>query len=521
MNKLLTLSVLVTLILCGCSTHKTRMHLIGDSTMADYDENVTQMRGWGEMFRFFVPSDVLVLDHAMPGRSSRTFYDEGRWDAVKTQISEGDFVLIQFAHNDEKEQGRDGADGRGTAPWTTYREYLRKYITETRELGATPILVQPIVRRYFDGNCLTPKAHHNLGAAADSTLDYTAAMRSVALETNTPLIDLCSKSSQIVEAYGPSESKAQLYVQTDNTHTSMKGAAIFALAVAEALDTFGIWDQGSVQHPKIITNPQSYDFGDAFIGDTVWQTIDAIDFNGISTIRPKFLSHRNNITFVAPTGIKLSESFMSPLVDSITYYTNCGANVIVHYTPRANFREVMKLKVITASGTTYIPLKANGRMLGHTEPLFWEWHDLQIPNDATELSAKLTAIKGLTLTDKGFLPTTGSWPSEIDENADRFIQFTLTAGSRFVKIRNFSITTSADCSYRVSCALGKDFYRSKVIGERQRPTDGTTSADSFSTSVTLKPGQNLLVRIYPWRLEDSHNAIFCIKDIAISATLAE
>lgn len=521
MNKYLTLSVLVAFLLCGCSTHKTRMHLIGDSTMTDYDENVTQMRGWGEMFRFFVPADVIVLDHAKPGRSSRTFYDEGRWDAVKTQIAEGDIVLIQFAHNDEKEQGRDGADGRGTAPWTTYRDYLRKYVNETRDLGATPILIQPIVRRYFDGNNLTPKGRHNLGAPADSTLDYTAAMRSVALETNTPLIDLCSKSAQIVEAYGPAESKSQLYVQADNTHTSMKGAAIFALAVAEALDTLGIWDQGSVRHPKIITNQSSFDFGDVFIGDTVWQTFDAIDFDGISTIRPKFLSHRNNITFIAPAGVKLSETFMSPLVDSISLYTNCGANVIVHYTPRANFREVMKLKVSTPSGTTYIPLRANGRMLGRTEPLAWQWNDIQVPNDATELSAKLSAIKGLVMTDKGFAPIPGAWPSEIDENADRFIQFTLTAGSRAIKIRNLALTSSADCSYRIVCALGKDFYRSKVIGERQHPAPGPTSSDDFSTSVALKPGQNLLVRIYPWRQDSSADATFNVKNLAITATLAE
>lgn len=521
MNKLITLSLLLALVLSACSSHKRRMHLIGDSTMADYDENVTQIRGWGEMFRLFVPDDITVLDHAKPGRSSRSFYDEGRWDAVKSQIVEGDIVLIQFAHNDEKEQGRDGADGRGTAPWTTYRQYLKKYISETRDLGATPILVQPIVRRYFDGNNLTAKGRHNIGAPADSTLDYTAAMRCVALETQTPIIDLCSKSAQIVEAYGPTESKAQLYVQTDNTHTSMKGAALFALAVAEALDTMGVWPAGSVRHPDIITNQQYFDFGDVFIGDTAWQTFDAIDFNGVSTLTPKYLSHRNYITFNAPAGVKLSTSLMSPLVDSLSVYTNCGADVIVHYIPRANFREVMKLKVTTPSGSTYIPLRANGRSISRTEPVELIWPDIIKQCDATDLSAKFSAIKGLTVADKGFAPEAGLWPEEIDESGDRFIQLTLTVGSRTVRLRNISLRTSGDFSYRMSCSLGKDFYRMKVIGERQHPVDAPMSADSFNTSIILKPGQSLLVRLYPWRTEASKTALFNLKDIAVSAIAIE
>lgn len=521
MKKLITCSILALLVFCGCSSHKRRMHLIGDSTMADYDENVTQMRGWGEMLRLFAPDDVSVLNYAKPGRSSRSFYDEGRWDAVKTQISEGDVVLIQFAHNDEKEQGRDGSDGRGTAPWSTYRTYLKKYISETRALGAQPILVQPIVRRYFDGNSLTARARHNLGNPADSTLDYTAAMRCVALETETPLIDLCSKSGQIVEAYGPAESKNQLYVQADNTHTSMKGAALFALAVAEALDTMGVWDSGSVRHPNIVVNQQSFDFGDVFIGDTVWQTFDAIDFHGISTLTPKYLSHRNYITFTAPDGIKLSSSLMSPLLDSISVYTNCGADVIVHYTPRTGLKEVLKLKVTTPSGSVYIPIKAQGRMLSRSEKLSWRWDDIQKPNDAAELSAKISAIKGLVMTDNRFAPDMNAWPEEIDEDGERFIQFTLTAGGRSVKIRNIGLKTSGSFSYRVACSYGKDFYRMSVIGERQQPTAEAVSDDSYDTSITLKPAQSLLVRVYPWRRRASQDDAFALNDIRVEAMVVE
>ena len=509
------------LLLSGCSEPKQKIHLIGDSTMADYEENVTQSRGWGEMFRLFVPENVTVLDHAKPGRSSRSFYDEGLWEAVKSQVSPGDYVLIQFAHNDEKEQGRDGADGRGTAPWTTYREYLTRYVDETRQLGATPIFVQPIVRRYFDGNKITPRACHNLGLPADTSLNYPAVMRRVAADTNTPIVDLCAKTRQIVEAYGPSDSKAQLYVQADNTHTAMKGAAIFALAVAEALDTMNIWKSGSVRHPSIVTNPSSYNFGEVFIGDTVWQTFDVLDFEGVSTLTPKCLTHRETITVSASPGLKVSADLKSPLLDSISFYTNCGANVIVRYAPRTGLKEVMKLKVATPSGSVIVPIKAQGRMLSHSDAVALTWRDVQKQFESNELNAKVSLLKGMTVSEDGFNTESGFWPSEIDENGERYVQLTLTAGSRTLRIKNFALKTTGSFSYRASYAFGKDFFHNMVIGERQAPVEDNFSEDSYKTSISLKPGQSLLVRLYPWSRNTTDKAVFNIKDISIDASAVE
>ena len=150
------------------SAQEVRVHTIGDSTMADYVENTTRTRGWGEMFQEFFYPEVEVINYARGGRSSRSFYQEGRWEKVKNNLRKGDYVLIQFAHNDEKEGGKDGADGRGTAPWTTYKSYLEKYVDETRSLGGKPIFVTPIVRRYFqkDGT-ISPKGCHDLSIAPD------------------------------------------------------------------------------------------------------------------------------------------------------------------------------------------------------------------------------------------------------------------------------------------------------------------------------------------------------------------
>lgn len=138
-----------------------KVHTIGDSTMATYDET-SDKRGWGQMLNQFFTSELQVNNRAKSGASSKSFYNEAPyWATVKTQIAAGDYVFIQFAHNDEKNNGVDGdevqaanpdsvvADTRGTAPFTTYKEYLRKYVDETRALDATPVLVTPIVRRYL------------------------------------------------------------------------------------------------------------------------------------------------------------------------------------------------------------------------------------------------------------------------------------------------------------------------------------------------------------------------------------
>ncbi len=513
---------IASLFLCSCSSNNSSIgvHLIGDSTMADYEENTTQVRGWGEMFCQFVPDGVTVYDHAKQGRSSRSFYDEGRWATVKECVKPNDIVLIQFAHNDEKEKGADGADGRGTAPWTTYRDYLKKYIEETRNLGARPILVQPIVRRYFDGNKITEKGQHNLGSANDSTLSYPAAMRSVAKETNTPLLDLCAKSRQIVEAFGPSESKKQLYVNADNTHTSMMGAALFALAVAESLDTMDVW-AGSVKHPDIITNPSSFDFGEVFIGDTVWQNFDVIDFSGVSTIRPQFLTHRQPIAIKSTDGLLISSDIKSARRDTLNVVTNCGTTVVAYYTPKSGNRENAKIKVSTPESEKSIPISAQGRVIKSKQQFDATWADFSKQMDGSEISFAFSKLKGLTSTDAGCVPEQQNWPAEIDENGDRYIQVKLTPGKHDLKIKKVSIKTTGAFSYRMTCALGNDFYHNKVIGERQWPVEDDYSIDVFSTSISVRPSQTLYVRIYPWSRNSAGNIAFNAFDMRIEGLSIE
>lgn len=119
--------------------------MIGDSTMAD--KNLTggnPERGWGQMLPGYFSEDIRVDNHAMNGRSSKSFIDEGRWDKVLSLVKKGDYVFIQFGHNDEKPK----AD-RHTDPGTTFDANLRKFVNETRAKGGIPVLFNSIVRRNF------------------------------------------------------------------------------------------------------------------------------------------------------------------------------------------------------------------------------------------------------------------------------------------------------------------------------------------------------------------------------------
>ena len=123
----------------------THVYLIGDSTCANKNlEKENPERGWGQLFRAFFGEDVLVENHAMNGRSTKSFREEGRWEPIYSQMQEGDYVFIQFGHNDEKVD----RPKVGSVP-EVFAENLRRYVRETREKGGIPVLLTPIARRHF------------------------------------------------------------------------------------------------------------------------------------------------------------------------------------------------------------------------------------------------------------------------------------------------------------------------------------------------------------------------------------
>lgn len=231
-----------------------RILTIGDSTMADYDEEKNkgerEMRGWAQMFPAFLTDDATLQNAAKNGRSSKSFYYEF-WTSLRETIQPGDYVFIQFGHNDEKNQGKDseGTDlkQRGTAAWGQYKEYLGKYITETRERGGTPILFTPIVRCLFDTltNTVNDTGMHNLTELASNAtiMNYPEAMRSLAIELDVKLIDMTLLTKKMVESYGASEARRIIYSKKDKTHLSSMGGLLYSQLAAKEL-----------QRQKILTN---------------------------------------------------------------------------------------------------------------------------------------------------------------------------------------------------------------------------------------------------------------------------
>lgn len=217
------------LLLFGFQNHNPiTIYTIGDSTMANKNAEVYPETGWCQVLGDYFDESVTVKNHAVNGRSSKSFIDEGRWDAVLDSLQKNDVVFIQFGHNDEKEYDST----RYTTPFGTYAENLEKFVKETREQGATPVLFTSIVRRKFGENAKLKDTHG----------DYPDAAREVAKRMNVPLIDLEKLTEEWVNSLGDEPSK-KMYLWTeanklfpegrkDDTHLSVEGAnqvAILAL----------------------------------------------------------------------------------------------------------------------------------------------------------------------------------------------------------------------------------------------------------------------------------------------------
>src|SRR3954467_3739024 len=159
------------------AAEKPRPHvfMVGDSTMANKTPAAFPEWGWGMALGKFFVDPGMIRNHAKNGRSSKSFVDEGLWAKVLEEMTAGDFVIIQFSHNDEKPSAALHTD-----PATTFREHLRRYIAETRARGAFPILATPVARRKFDAGGKLVATHG----------DYPDATRAVAREEKVPLLEL-------------------------------------------------------------------------------------------------------------------------------------------------------------------------------------------------------------------------------------------------------------------------------------------------------------------------------------------
>ncbi len=210
----------------------------GDSTVQYNDITTYPQTGIGQVFHLFLKPEVKVLNFAKNGRSTKSFIDEGRLAAIEEQITEGDFLFIQFGHNDEKK-----ADpARYTDPFGQYMVNLERFVNTAREKKAYPVLITPLERRCFaEGN--------QLGVGEHS--DYVAAMKQAAENLDVPLIDLYSMSREKLRKAGAEKTKdwymhlpKDVYPShpeglTDNTHLKYEGAVVYGGCIAAGLKKLG------------------------------------------------------------------------------------------------------------------------------------------------------------------------------------------------------------------------------------------------------------------------------------------
>ncbi|TDO71028.1 lysophospholipase L1-like esterase [Flavobacterium chryseum] len=226
--------LLILLISTTCFAQKTTLYTIGDSTMANKkDSDRNPEHGWAQVLQPFFKDDIVVINKAVNGRSTKSFINEKRWDSIYNKLKKGDYVFIEFGHNDEKIEDST----RYTNPHTTYRYNLIRFVKEAREKGATPILLTSIARRNFNDKGVLIPTHG----------DYPLETRLVAQEYKVPFIDLEYLTEQLEQSYGPEKSK-KLHLhfkagengyydkdKADDTHLSLLGATKIAQIVVDQI----------------------------------------------------------------------------------------------------------------------------------------------------------------------------------------------------------------------------------------------------------------------------------------------
>ncbi|WP_234995076.1 rhamnogalacturonan acetylesterase [Alkalitalea saponilacus] len=207
----------------------TTMFLAGNSTVVD--QEYEPYASWGQMITRYFDQNVVVANYAESGESLSSFKSAGRLKKILSEMNSGDYLFIEFGHNDQKQSGE------GVGPWTSFTDLLKEFIEETRNIGGNPVLVTPMHRRVFDEN----------GGVVATHDDYPDAMRVVAKTENVPLIDLNLMSKSVYEAWGSNESKkafvhypagtfpGQQNDLRDNTHFNNYGAWIMALCIIKGM----------------------------------------------------------------------------------------------------------------------------------------------------------------------------------------------------------------------------------------------------------------------------------------------
>lgn len=214
-----------------------RIFWAGDSTVKQNDYTTYPQTGIGQGLPLYLKKNTMILNYAENGRSTKSFIAEGRLQEIERLIKEGDFLFIEFGHNDEKPD-----EERHTDASSTYKDYLKQFVSVARDHSAYPVFITSLYRRQFNSNGILVEKTHQ---------DYPQAMIELGNEIDVPVIDLCSISKDLIQAAGIENSKRwfmhlnpQEYInypegKEDNSHLQYDGAVTFAGIIAAELRKLG------------------------------------------------------------------------------------------------------------------------------------------------------------------------------------------------------------------------------------------------------------------------------------------
>lgn len=508
------------------------VYSVGDSTMADYDVNqYPNQRGWGQMFPQFLKGNVGFVNAARNGRSSKSFYVEGLWNAVRAKLKKGDYVFIQFGHNDEKDNGLEGDGGIGTEPRGAYQTYLTRYVDETLDGGATPVLFTPVVRRYFSGNTLTAAASHDLtgNGTAVGNASYPDAMKEVGTRKGVTVIDLTGSTKQLVEQFGPTNSKSSLYIIADDTHLQPTGAMLFAQLAAKGLVDAGVLADSINPATDLVLSPTAIDFGALLLEQT---SSKVVSITGLSLFPPE-----GNVTISAPDGFQVSATATGVFGPTLTLTYSGGllspTTFFVRFAPTAAKAYEAALSVAVVGGTpktvnvrgsglavsdggvpsTALYLLTSGPGCSTTGAVTCAEETLTgldagygVPNATLTTwtsDTGATLVPSSTVTQRLF-PIDGTWPSESGVNPGRYAEVTLSpSAGKSLTVDQVKLWVGAaggnNIGYELRASTQADFGNPIVLVTS--PSGNAKNAMIYRTlqsSVRVNAGESLRLRLYPW-----------------------
>ncbi len=560
------------LLFCTVAGSAKKVHTLGDSTMAPYDENATQTRGWGMYFGNFLTNGWSSVNYARGGRDSRGGYNE-LWQNAKNNVEAGDYVLIQFAHNDEKYNGIDNlelqayytakgdatnaaavkSDGRGTTPSTTYKECLKQIIDAVKAKGATPVLVSAVCRCYFGSdNKITRPGRHDLGdkfdalvdgvlktgqkiATSDHTMDYSYQMQQLAAELDVAFIDMTTATKSLYESYGTYDKcYAALFDkggEKDNTHYNLTGALTAARLCAQLMKEKGILADDIVIPTELSIAPATVDLGEGYLGKTAMKEL---TLSGLG-LEPA----AGTVTITATEGIQLStdkQNWQSALEVS---YQN--GSLIKTFYARVSLTAVGRFNgTVTAtqgSKNIEVPVTINVIELGGGDPFSVTWpmnntdkQKATVMGNAIAADVKYEGLETYGyVNDYGALiaPTgsTGAWPSAgIDDAPGQYVQFAVTAPEgKKLDINSLSMKIKAQGGGALQCHAyySTDGFVSRKTIFSSAVLTSTWNDITSDDVIKVDEGDQLLIRVYPWSKNVDNGRWICISDVAVSGQVKD